>query len=102
MNLTPLLAAHLGRRSRSNLCPHPAWLALGATAADRTAAYRQLLDEARPEDDLADIRLTCNSNAPGAAMTFAPWSKPRPVASPDPARTAPAPGRISDTRRERG
>lgn len=49
-------AANLGQRPHSGLSPHPAWLSLGTTAADRTAVYRRLLDEAIPEDILADIR----------------------------------------------
>jgi len=50
-------AANLGHRPHSQLFPPPAWLALGATGAWRNAAYRCLLDEAVPEDTLAEIRL---------------------------------------------
>ncbi|MGY1520253.1 transposase [Luteimonas sp. A482] len=49
-------AANLGQRLQSGLCPHPTWLALGNTSAERSAAYRCLLDEAIPDDTLADIR----------------------------------------------
>lgn len=49
-------AANLGQCPHSQLTPHPAWLALGTTDARRTAAYRCLLDEAIPEDTLAEIR----------------------------------------------
>lgn len=50
-------AANLGLRPHSGLLPHPTWLALGSTAAERIAAYRRLLDEAIPDDMLADLRL---------------------------------------------
>lgn len=50
-------AANLGQRPQSRISPHPAFLAQGATAAERYAAYRCLLDEAIPETMLADIRL---------------------------------------------
>lgn len=49
--------ANLGLCPHPHLSPHPAWLALGATPAGRVACYRQLLDEAFPEDMPADIRL---------------------------------------------
>ncbi|WP_027080204.1 transposase [Luteimonas mephitis] len=49
-------AANLGRRPHSGLSPHPAWRALGTTEAERTAAYRCLLDEALPDDLLAEVR----------------------------------------------
>ena len=49
-------ATNLGHRPHSQLTPHPAWLTLGITDARRTAAYRCLLDEAIPEDTLAEIR----------------------------------------------
>jgi putative transposase len=49
--------ANLGLRPRSRLAPHPAWQALGATDADRSTAYRRLLDEAITDVILAEIRL---------------------------------------------
>lgn len=49
-------AANLGDRSRSGLVPHAAWLELAATPEGRHAAYRRLLDEALPDQTLADIR----------------------------------------------
>ena len=47
------------QRSHSALSPHPSWLALalGQTHAERTNAYRSLLDEAVSDEALADIRL---------------------------------------------
>lgn len=50
-------AANLGRHPDSRLTPHPAWLALGATAEHRIVGYRQLLDEAISEEMLTEIRL---------------------------------------------
>ena len=50
-------AANLGQRPGSRLTPHPAWHALGPSPEARTAAYRRLLDEAIPDDQLTEIRL---------------------------------------------
>lgn len=40
-----------------NLAPVAYWLALGSDPVERSAAYRALLDEAMPDDLLANIRL---------------------------------------------
>ncbi|MXV07237.1 MULTISPECIES: transposase [unclassified Xanthomonas] len=50
-------AANLGRRGHSALTPHPSWLALGNEAAERSSAYRALLDEVLSDELLADIRM---------------------------------------------
>ena len=49
-------AANLGLRPHSTLDPHPAWLALGATATERSDRYRALLADSLPADMLAEIR----------------------------------------------
>lgn len=49
-------AANLGQREHSALTPHPSWLALG-DAAERSSAYRALLDEVLSDELLADIRI---------------------------------------------
>lgn len=49
-------AAHLGQRAGSLLTPHPAWLALDADPARRATLWRNLLDEALPNEQLAEIR----------------------------------------------
>jgi putative transposase len=49
-------AAHLGGRRHSLLTPHPAWLALGSDPTARASAWRRLLDESIPDEDLTQIR----------------------------------------------
>jgi putative transposase len=49
-------AANLRLRPHSGLSPHPAWLALGSTPAQRSDCYRTLLVESLPEDTLTEIR----------------------------------------------
>ncbi|MDR7194869.1 hypothetical protein [Luteimonas terrae] len=49
-------AAHLGQRAGSLLKPHPAWLALDADPSRRATLWRSLLDEALPNEQLAEIR----------------------------------------------
>jgi putative transposase len=44
--------------------PHPLYLALGADAAQRQAAYRALFRAHLSEAALADIRLALNQNQP--------------------------------------
>ena len=48
--------AHCGRRPAAMLTPHPAYTALGPEPEARSEAYRLLLREALPDDDLAAIR----------------------------------------------
>ncbi|MCD9045525.1 transposase [Luteimonas sp. MHLX1A] len=50
-------AANVGQRPHSKLTPHSAWHALGTSPEARNAAYRGLLDEALPADQLDEIRL---------------------------------------------
>jgi putative transposase len=45
-----------GQRDDPLLSPHPAYAKLGASHAERTAAYRSLLREALSDDDLEAIR----------------------------------------------
>jgi putative transposase len=45
-----------GERGDPLLSPHPAYVRLGATSTDRAAAYRSLLREALPDEDLQAIR----------------------------------------------
>lgn len=49
-------AINTGQRPRAGLAPHPSWLALGSTDAERASAYRALLDQALDDDTLAEIR----------------------------------------------
>ena len=49
--------AYLGQRATSGLSAHPVWLGLGGTATQRRQAWRHVLDEALPPDQLAEIRL---------------------------------------------
>jgi putative transposase len=49
--------AYLGQRTASGLSEHPVWLGLGDTATQRRKAWRQVLDEALPPEQLAEIRL---------------------------------------------
>jgi putative transposase len=49
--------AYLGRRTTSGLSEHPVWLGLGNNVAQRREAWRQMLDEALPPEQLAEIRL---------------------------------------------
>lgn len=48
--------AHCGRRSDAMLTPHPAYTALASGPEARSEAYRLLLREALPDDDLMAIR----------------------------------------------
>ncbi|MBS0193282.1 MAG: transposase [Proteobacteria bacterium] len=48
--------AHLGRGRDGWLTPHPVFLAMGATSAERAIAYRHFLDEGTNEVDLRAIR----------------------------------------------
>ncbi len=50
-------AALCGKRDDPLLVLHPTQLALGASAAERAIAYRQLLEEALSDEDLAAIRI---------------------------------------------
>ena len=49
--------ANLGLRFDHCIVPHPSYLALGSTVAERTTAYRDWLQLAVAEEDLAAIRL---------------------------------------------
>lgn len=49
--------AYLGQRATSELCEHPVWRDLGDTATQRQKAWRQVLDESLPPEELAEIRL---------------------------------------------
>ena len=49
--------AYLGQRPASSLCEHPAWRSLGDSHAERQEAWRRILDEALPPEQLAEIRL---------------------------------------------
>jgi len=40
--------------------PHPAYLALGATAAEQLTAYQQLFDDRLPDNDADALRLAAN------------------------------------------
>lgn len=48
--------AYLGHRPVSGLSQHPAWQALGASVEQRRGAWRALLDEALPPEQIAEIR----------------------------------------------
>ena len=48
--------AYLGQRAASGLSEHPVWLGLGGTATQRRKAWHQVLDEALPPEQLAEIR----------------------------------------------
>lgn len=53
----PAIAGRAARRRlHAALNPHPAWLALGSTPAERSHCYPTLLLDALPEDTLAGIR----------------------------------------------
>lgn len=49
-------ASHASRRADPMLTPHPAYLALGSTAALRASAYQALLADALPDDQVTEIR----------------------------------------------
>lgn len=49
--------AYLGRRPTSGLCEHAAWHGLGSSPTERHQAWRKILDEALPPEQLAEIRL---------------------------------------------
>lgn len=49
--------ANLGQRGHSALTPHPCCLALGNDSIERSNTYHALLDEALPDELLANIRL---------------------------------------------
>ena len=49
-------SANCGARPSTLVHPHDAYLALGATAVDRCHAYRVILGDAMPEDQLHEIR----------------------------------------------
>lgn len=49
-------AAHGNQRKDALLTPHPAYIALAATQAERAEAYRRLLSETVSDDDLTAIR----------------------------------------------
>ncbi|WP_417474060.1 transposase [Luteimonas mephitis] len=49
--------AYLGQRPASSLREHPAWQGLGGNQAERQEAWRRILDEALPPEQLAEIRL---------------------------------------------
>lgn len=49
-------ATHGNQHEDTLLTPHPAYIALGATPAERAVVYRRLLSETISDDDLAAIR----------------------------------------------
>lgn len=49
-------ASHCGLRLDVMLTPHPEYTALASTPDTRAQAYRQLLHETLPDDDLKAIR----------------------------------------------
>src|SRR5690606_17939358 len=50
------MAIDLGQRPTSDLCQHPAWQSLAGSQPGRRQAWRCILDEAVPPDQLAEIR----------------------------------------------
>jgi len=60
----------------------PAYVRLGTTSTDRAAAYRSLLREALPNEDLQTIRDYLQQQHAWVRVISAPWSKPRPSDSP--------------------
>lgn len=50
-------ASYLGKRPATFLSVHPHWLALGQTREARQAAWRRILDEAIPPEQIEEIRL---------------------------------------------
>src|SRR3546814_21088444 len=49
--------AYLGQRPTSDLCEHPVWQGLAGSQPERREAWRHILDEAVPPEQLAEIRL---------------------------------------------
>ena len=72
------------------------WLALGSTQALRSAAYRLLLDDAIPDDTLADIRLYLQQQRAWGRDDFRAMveAKTRRFASARPAHRPPKPTSI--------
>src|SRR3546814_3941634 len=46
----------LGQRPTSDLCEHPVWQGLAGSQPERREAWRHILDEAVPPEQLAEIR----------------------------------------------
>ena len=49
--------AYLGQRPTSDLCEHPLWQGLAGSQPERREAWRRILAEAVPPEQLAEIRL---------------------------------------------
>src|SRR3546814_2374706 len=49
--------SYLGQRPTSDLCEHPVWQGLAGSQPERREAWRHILDDAVPPEQLAEIRL---------------------------------------------
>jgi len=76
------LRGAVGPRDHPLLAPHPTYVALGASPAERGQAYRAILGEAVSAEDLQAIRFYLQQQRAWGETTFRRWSKPRHGASP--------------------
>ena len=68
---------HMGERVNPLLTPHAEYLALGADAASRAAAYRALFDEALPAELMDDIRRYLRQQKALGTDHFRAWVEAR-------------------------